>query len=72
MAYTCQNCGSDADDSSKLCKPINKEQESKSCGVSATEVCNDKLAAMKFSCEACGSLSAGAENLCQPSALADY
>jgi|GEM_PF-4423836 len=34
MTYTYQNCGSDADDSNKLCNPVNKEHESISCGVS--------------------------------------
>lgn len=69
MSYTCQNCGSDAEDSSKLCKPVNKDHESKSCGVSASEVCNDKLAAMRYSCDACGSLSVDAGHLCEPSEL---
>ncbi len=36
MTYTCQNCGSDAEDFDKLCKPINKTIESRSCGVSAS------------------------------------
>ena len=69
MTYTCQNCGSDAEDFDKLCKPINKTIESRSCGVSASQVCNDKLAAMKFACDACGSVSADAGHLCQPSEL---
>jgi hypothetical protein len=69
MAYTCQNCGTDADDSSNLCKPISKELESKSCGVSASAVCNDKLAAMKYSCDGCGSVSADAAHLCKPTEL---
>lgn len=41
----------------------------KFCGatdVSANHVCKDKLAAMKYSCDSCGRISAEAGHLCAP------
>ncbi len=67
--YTCQNCGATADDSSSLCKPTSEELDSKLCGVPATQVCEDKVTTMKYSCDACGSVSAFVECLCSPSVI---
>lgn len=69
MTYTCQNCGSSADDSSSLCNPTNEGVDSKFCGAPAVQVCEDKLESMKFSCDACGSVSADPEHLCNPSMI---
>lgn len=69
MTYTCQNCGSAADNSSSLCNPTSEERENKFCGIPADEVCEEKLPTMKYSCEACGSVSADAEHLCEPSMI---
>jgi hypothetical protein len=66
MAYTCQNCGADAEDSRTLCNPNKKELDSKFCGASAAEVCDDKLSTMKYSCDSCGSVSADSTRLCNP------
>ena len=71
MAFTCQNCGVTAPMSSKLCNPTSEEvdSESKFCGTSADLVCQDQLKKMKYSCDACGSQSVDAENLCNPSQM---
>ena len=71
MAFTCQNCGVTAPMSSKLCNPTSEEvdSESKFCGTSADQVCQDQLKTMKYSCDACGSLSVDAEHLCNPSQI---
>ena len=67
MTYTCQNCGSFAEEPSSLCKPVIEEPGSKLCGSSSGEICNGKLAEMKYTCEACGCISADADQLCSPS-----
>jgi len=67
--YTCQNCGATADTSSSLCKPTSGEFESKFCGAPAEQVCEEKIKTMKYSCDACGSVSADAEHLCNPSLI---
>jgi hypothetical protein len=54
MTYTCQNCGSAADNPSDLCNPQAKEQDSKICGASAVEVCAGKVSSMQYTCDACG------------------
>jgi hypothetical protein len=69
MAYSCQNCGASAEDSSKLCNPTTEELNNKFCGVPAAAVCNGKLAEMRYTCDACGSVSADADKLCSPSQL---
>jgi hypothetical protein len=69
MAYSCQNCGATAEESSKLCKPTSSELNEKFCGAPAAQVCNSKLSAMKYTCDACGSFSANRETLCSPSQL---
>lgn len=69
MAYSCQNCGASAEESTQLCNPTNAELYNKFCGVPAGKVCNSKLAAMKYTCDACGSVSADPENLCSPSKI---
>lgn len=67
MMYTCQNCGASAETAGNLCNPSTEEYESKFCGTSSEQVCDDKLETMKFQCDSCGSLSADAEHLCNPS-----
>lgn len=69
MAYTCQNCGADAEDSRSLCNPTNKEIDDKFCGVATAEVCVDKLMAMKFSCDSCGRVATAPEFLCNPAEI---
>jgi len=69
MMYTCQKCGSTADSFSSLCSPASEEFESKFCGASTDQVCDDKLKEMKFKCDSCGSVSADAEHLCNPSQI---
>lgn len=69
MAYTCQNCGSSAEEPSNLCNPALEESGSKFCGAPASQVCNGKLGEMKYSCDACGSVSADADRLCSPSQI---
>lgn len=69
MAYSCENCGAFAEDSSKLCKPTTEDQNNKFCGVPAAVVCNSKFAEMRYTCDACGSVSADAGKLCSPSQL---
>ena len=66
MMYTCQNCGVTAKERSKLCNPANEIDLENLCAVTADKVCSDNLEAMKFSCEACGSVSASSDNLCIP------
>lgn len=66
MTYTCQSCGSTADNSRNLCNPALEEFENKFCGTPADQVCEEKLTTMKYSCNACGSVSADAEHLCDP------
>ena len=70
MTYTCQNCGVEAEDASSLCKPVQEELTGKFCGISAAQICSDKLGAMKFSCDSCGRVSPDAEHLCNPSQIA--
>lgn len=69
MAYTCQNCGTVADDSRDLCKPTSEELSNKFCGASEDQVCSGKLGSMQYSCDACGSVSADPEHLCNPSKM---
>jgi len=66
MTYTCQNCGSAADNSSSLCNPVSEKFDTKFCGAPADQVCEEKLAAIKYVCAGCGSMSADAEHLCDP------
>ena len=68
MTYTCQNCGFTADNSSSLCNPT-EIVEDNLCGISEDLVCEDKLTSMKYSCDACGKLSADAELLCDPNII---
>ena len=65
ITYTCQNCGVTADNPSSLCNPTDVIADNL-CGISAHMVCEDKLTTMKYSCAACGRLSADAEHLCDP------
>jgi hypothetical protein len=66
MTYTCQNCGIEADNSSSLCNPVNREFEGKACDISTAPVCGDKVDALKFSCDSCGRVSVNPEHLCNP------
>lgn len=65
MSYMCQNCGVVTEESSNLCNPINEEYIKKLCSIPEGEVCNEKISAMKYSCE-CGSTSANPQHLCKP------
>jgi len=69
MAYTCQNCGTTADDSNSLCNPTSDKLDNKFCGVPAEEVCDEKLKTINYSCDACGSVSADPKHLCNPSMI---
>lgn len=69
MSYTCQNCGTAADDYTSLCNPTSEKIDNKFCGAPAVQVCKDKLKSMQYSCDACGSVSAEADNLCKPSRI---
>jgi len=66
MAYTCQNCGVEAESESSLCNPIRDELEGKFCDIVVEEVCEDKNDIMRFACDACGRLSADSNYLCHP------
>jgi hypothetical protein len=66
MNYTCQNCGATAKERRELCNPVNEIDLENLCAVTAEKVCSDKKDELKFSCEACGSVSASSENLCVP------
>jgi predicted RNA-binding Zn-ribbon protein involved in translation (DUF1610 family) len=66
MAYTCQNCGVEAEKESSLCNPISEKLESKFCDTSSKEVCKDKNDVVRFACDACGRLSANYTYLCHP------
>lgn len=69
MAYTCQNCGVTADNSSNLCNPSSDELDTRFCGASSIHVCESQLPSMQYTCDACGSVSADAEHLCNPSRI---
>jgi hypothetical protein len=69
MMYTCQNCGTSAENSKNLCSPAAEEHENKFCGAPSDQVCEDKRETMRFQCDSCGSVSADAEHLCSPSEL---
>lgn len=69
MNYTCQNCGSTADNFSDLCNPTTRELDSKFCGASQGEVCDGKIASVKYSCDTCGSVSVEADDLCNPNRI---
>lgn len=69
MAHTCNSCGAVADDPGHLCDPTEQSLSCSYCGdkdVTATHVCKDKLAAMKFSCDSCGRVAAESSDLCKP------
>ena len=69
MAHTCQNCGAVADDPGHLCNPSDTALHCDYCGehnVSASHVCKEKLAAMKFSCTTCGRIADEEKHLCKP------
>jgi predicted RNA-binding Zn-ribbon protein involved in translation (DUF1610 family) len=73
MAHTCKSCGAVADDPGHLCNPTVEVLTCPFCGeadVSATHVCQKKLAAIKYSCESCGRVAAESGNLCKPSEIA--
>jgi len=69
MMFTCQKCGASAENSSNLCSPTTEEHESKFCGTTSDQVCEDKIGTMKYQCDSCGSVSADAEHLCNPSQI---
>lgn len=69
MMYTCENCGTSAEDSNSLCRPAIEEHESKFCDAPAGQVCEDKRETMRFQCDSCGSVSADADHLCNPSEI---
>jgi hypothetical protein len=69
MSYTCQNCGVSSEEASKLCDPANEIESGNLCGVPSDKVCSSIRDEMKFSCEACGSVSATSDNLCVPSEI---
>lgn len=64
--YTCEKCGTTADSSDSLCSPTAEEHESKFCGFTAEQVCEDKMGMMDYQCDTCGSVSADPEHLCNP------
>lgn len=66
MSYKCQNCGVVAEEFLNLCNPSTEPESENLCAVSPDRVCSDKKGKMKFSCDACGSISATADNLCMP------
>jgi hypothetical protein len=66
MTYTCQNCGVSSEEPGKLCDPANEIDSENLCAVSPEKVCSGKMEEMKFSCDACGSVSATSDNLCIP------
>jgi hypothetical protein len=68
MSYICQNCGVITDDAKNICNPINEEYKSKTCSISAAEVCREKQLAMEYAC-VCGNVSANPQNLCKPSRI---
>lgn len=73
MAYTCRNCGAEADKPGHLCNPSSESLDCKFCGeqnVTAAHVCKSKLTAMKFSCESCGRLAMDSSHLCKPAEIA--
>jgi len=66
MMYTCQNCGVTAGNSSSLCNPVEGELDAKFCGAPPSQVCEEKLTAIKYVCSGCGSMSTDADRLCDP------
>ena len=66
MSYKCQNCGVLSEESLKLCNPATEPESENLCAVSPDRVCSGKMDDMKFSCDACGSISATSDNLCMP------
>ncbi|WP_163338869.1 hypothetical protein [Desulfopila sp. IMCC35008] len=72
MAYTCQNCGAEADKPGHLCNPSSEGIDCKFCGekdVAASHVCKSKLASLKYSCESCGRLAMDSAHLCKPAEI---
>lgn len=72
MAHTCKSCGAVADDPGHLCNPTSDVLSCSYCGgkdVSASHVCKEKLAAMKYSCQSCGRVAAEDSELCQPAEI---
>lgn len=69
MQYFCQICGVTADDAATLCDPIHNESNRTLCNAPEAEVCKDKEPAVKYTCDACGSVSANQELLCNPSRI---
>ena len=68
MAYLCENCGVLSEESSDLCNPINEAYKKKSCSAADSEVCNEQVQKMKYTCD-CGNVSADPQHLCKPRQL---
>ena len=66
MSYKCQNCGVVSEEFLNLCNPATEPESENLCAVSPDRVCSGKMDEMKFSCDACGSISATSDNLCIP------
>ena len=66
MPYKCQNCGVLSEERFNLCNPATNIESENLCAVPPDKVCDGKMDEMKFSCDACGSISATSDNLCIP------
>lgn len=64
--YTCRNCGVRDDNAENLCRPSAEQGDEKFCGSNALDVCDKKIVSMKFTCDACLSVSADPDKLCSP------
>lgn len=69
MTFVCQNCGVKSDMVRDLCRPVDDELEENFCGDNALGVCDDNISSMKYNFEACNSVSANPENLCNTGKL---
>lgn len=73
MAHTCKSCGAKADDPGHLCSPTVEILSCSYCGatdVGAAHVCQQKMAAIKYSCESCGRVAPESGDLCKPTEIA--
>jgi hypothetical protein len=67
MSYTCKRCGAVANEPGHLCNPCGDRSKCSFCGApdtTATHVCSQKLAKMKFVCDGCGRVAMEKEALC--------
>ena len=66
MSYKCQNCGVVSEEYLDLCNPATELESENLCAVSQDKICSEQKQEMKFTCDACGSVSATNDNLCLP------